>query len=100
MIIKKQHNQNQCNQKNHNSDDEKIYFCDNYNIEFNMKGINYLIDDRGLKQAAVIDLEKIGTYWEDIEDIIIAYMRIHEKRIPIEKVKEKLNGKKTEKCIN
>jgi hypothetical protein len=59
-----------------------------------MKGINYLIDDRGLKQAAVIDLEKIGAYWEDVEDIIVAYMRMNETRIPIEKVREKLKARK------
>lgn len=59
-----------------------------------MKGISYLIDDNGLKQAVVIDLKKIGSYWEDIEDIIISYMRINETRTPIEKVKEKLNNKK------
>ncbi len=55
-----------------------------------MEGINYLVNDTGKKQAAVIDLEKIGAYWEDIEDIIIAYMRKNEAKIPIEKVKEKL----------
>jgi hypothetical protein len=44
-------------------------------------------DAKGRKTAAVIDLKKHRELWGDIEDVLVARSRRHEKRIPLEKVK-------------
>jgi hypothetical protein len=55
-----------------------------------MNGIQYLTDAKGRKVAVQIDLKKHRELWEDIEDVLISRSRRHEKRIPLEKVKERL----------
>jgi len=52
-----------------------------------MTGIQFITDAKGRKTAAVIDLRKHRALWEDIEDLLVARSRRHEKRIPLEKVK-------------
>lgn len=58
-----------------------------------MDGIDYIVDEKGKKKAVIIDLETFGSSYEDIEDILAAYSRINEPRIPFEKVKKTLQGK-------
>ena len=58
-----------------------------------MEGIDYIIDEKGVKKALILNLEEYGEYIEDIEDVLIAYKRIKEPRIPLEKVKENLRKK-------
>jgi hypothetical protein len=55
-----------------------------------MTGIQFITDEKGRKTAAVIDLKKHRALWEDIEDVLVSRSRRHEKRIPLEKVKEDL----------
>ncbi len=59
-----------------------------------MEGIDYIVDEKGKKKAVIIDLETFGSTYEDIEDILAAYSRVNEPRIPLEKVKESLKQKK------
>ena len=55
-----------------------------------MRGIQYIIDDKGRKVAVQIDLTQHGELWEDIQDVLVSRSRRHEKRIPLRKVKEGL----------
>jgi len=52
-----------------------------------MTGIQFITDEKGHKTAAVIDLKKHRTLWEDIQDVLVSRSRRHEKRIPLDKVK-------------
>jgi hypothetical protein len=55
-----------------------------------MTGIQFITDERGRKTAAIIDLKTHKALWEDIEDVLVSRSRRHEKRIPLEKVKQGL----------
>jgi hypothetical protein len=55
-----------------------------------MTGIQFVTDDKGRKVAVQIDLKKHRELWQDIEDVLVSRSRWHEKRIPLEKVKEGL----------
>jgi len=55
-----------------------------------MTGIQFITDEKGRKMAAVIDLKKHKSLWEDIEDVLVSRSRRHEKRIPLDKVKSGL----------
>jgi hypothetical protein len=55
-----------------------------------MTGIQFVTDEKGRKVAVQIDLKKHRDLWQDIEDVLVSRSRRHEKRIPIEKVKEGL----------
>jgi hypothetical protein len=47
-----------------------------------MKGINYVTDDKNRKVAVQIDLKKYGDLWEDFYDNMIAELRKDEEKIP------------------
>ena len=53
-----------------------------------LKGIQYVIDDRGKKKSVILDLEKWGEYWEDFYDILISESRGHEPNISWNKLKK------------
>lgn len=55
-----------------------------------MKGIQYLVDDRGNKTAVQIDLKKNARLWEDFLDLALARERRSEPRESFETVKSKL----------
>jgi hypothetical protein len=55
-----------------------------------MTGIKFLTDEKGRRTAAVIDLKKHKSLWEDIQDVLVSQSRRHEKGIPLEKVKTDL----------
>lgn len=55
-----------------------------------MTGIQFITDARGRKTAAIIDLKKHRTLWEDIEDVWVSRSRQNEKRVPLAKVKKDL----------
>ena len=55
-----------------------------------VKGIRFVIDDKGEKKAVLIDLEEHGELWEDFYDSLIARQRAEEPRESLESVKEKL----------
>ena len=49
-----------------------------------MTGIQFITDEKGRKTAAVIDLKKHKTLWEEIEDGLISKSRRKEKGVPYE----------------
>ena len=58
-----------------------------------MRGVKYLVDDRGAKTAVVIDLKEYRELWEDFFDRALAESRKHEPRESLESVKKRLSKK-------
>lgn len=62
----------------------------------NIKGVNFVVNDDGEKQAVIIDLRKNRQLWEDFYDTAIVEARRNEPRETLAEVKQKLlkrNGK-------
>ena len=63
-----------------------------------MSDIQYIVDDKGIKRAVIIDLDKFRDLWEDFYDSLIARSRADEPRESLNTVKKhlsragKLNG--------
>lgn len=55
-----------------------------------MKGVQFVVDERGKKTAVVIDLTKHSDVWEDFCDAAVARQRRHEPRETLASVKRKL----------
>lgn len=55
-----------------------------------VKGIQFVVDDKGEKKAVLIDLKEYGELWEDFYDALIARQRAEEPRESLESVKERL----------
>lgn len=49
-----------------------------------------MVDERGQKTAAVIDLRRYGRLWEDFYDTWLAESRAHEPRESLASVKARL----------
>ena len=56
-----------------------------------MKGVQFLIDETGIRTGVLIDLKKNGKLWEDFFDPALARERQPEPRESLEAVKEQLN---------
>jgi hypothetical protein len=54
-----------------------------------MEGIQYIVDQKGKKNAVMIDLNIFGEQWEDIYDILISRARRSEPRVSWKKLKLK-----------
>lgn len=54
-----------------------------------MKGVQYLVDDDGEKQAVLIDLQHHKELWEDFYDAAIAAERASEPRESLQDVLRK-----------
>ena len=57
-----------------------------------MKGIQYLTDENGARNAVVIDLKRYKDLWEDFQDAITAKIREKEPKIPLEEVEKRLRA--------
>jgi hypothetical protein len=55
-----------------------------------MKGIEYLIDEKGERKSIVIDLKKWGELVEDLLDAIEAKERVEEESIPYRIARKKI----------
>lgn len=60
-----------------------------------MKGIQFVVDDKGKKTAVLINLKEWGELWEDIYDVLISESRRNEPTVPWEELKAEM--KKEEK---
>ncbi len=47
-----------------------------------MKGIQFVVDDKGKKTAVLINLKEWGELWEDIYDVLISESRRNEPTVP------------------
>jgi hypothetical protein len=61
-----------------------------------MGGITFVVDSKGKKTAAIIDLRKHGKLWEDFYDTLMAKSRAHEPRESLEAVKRRLKPSKAD----
>ena len=59
-----------------------------------MKGVQFLVDERGNKSAVLIDLNKNRDLWEDFYDGAVARSREHEPRESLKSVKARLPAKR------
>ena len=55
-----------------------------------MKGINFVINEKGEKKAVLIDLEEWGELWEDFSDILVSRSRENESEISWDELKQEL----------
>lgn len=56
-----------------------------------MKGINFVINEKGEKKAVLIDLEEWGELWEDFSDILVSRSRENEAEISWDELKQELD---------
>ncbi len=59
-----------------------------------MKGVQFLLDERGNKSAVLIDLKKNRELWEDLYDRAVARSREREPRESLDSVKTRLSAKR------
>ncbi len=59
-----------------------------------MKGVQFVVDERGTKTAAVIDLKRYSELWEDFYDSAVARARSDEPRESLETVERRLMARK------
>ncbi len=55
-----------------------------------MSGITFMVDERGQKTAAVIDLRKHEQLWEDFYDTLLAKSRAREPRERLVSIERRL----------
>ena len=55
-----------------------------------MKGIQYVVDDKGQPRSVLIDLKKHRALWEDIQDLLVSRQRLKESRLSLEQVEARL----------
>ena len=55
-----------------------------------MRGIHFVVDDKGNKTSVLIDLKEHGELWEDFYDTMLAAKRSKEPRESLESVTERL----------
>ena len=53
-----------------------------------MKGIQFLVDEAGEKQAVLIDLAEWGDLWEDFYDVLVAHSRQEEEEVSWQELKQ------------
>ena len=60
-----------------------------------MKGVQFVVDEKGQKTGVVIDLREYAELWEDFYDLALARVRRGEPREKLESVRRRLglNGK-------
>lgn len=57
-----------------------------------MKGVQFLVDDDGQRQAVQINLKQNSRLWEDFYDTALAAERAEEPRESLEEVKARVLG--------
>ena len=55
-----------------------------------MKGIQFIVNEKGDRTSVLIDLKEHGDLWEDIYDTLVAQSRTEEPRESLESVKRRL----------
>ncbi len=55
-----------------------------------MKGVQYVVDNKGNAKAVLIDLKKFGELWEDFQDLLVSRARRKERRFSLAEVEARL----------
>jgi len=63
-----------------------------------IRGVQYVVDDQGDRQAVVIDLKKHAELWEDFYDRALAESRRGEPRESLAAVKARLGRRRTRRA--
>jgi len=58
-----------------------------------VKGVEFIVDDKGQQKAVLIDLKKHGELWEDFYDTLRVKERASETRESLTEVKKKVLGR-------
>jgi hypothetical protein len=58
-----------------------------------MKGVQFVVDDRGRKKAVLIDLKEWGELWEDFYDVMVSKARENEPTVSWEDMKKEIGFK-------
>lgn len=56
-----------------------------------MKGIQFVVDDKGERKAVPIDLSEWGVVWEDIYEVLVSKSRKEEPTISWQELKESMS---------
>ena len=59
-----------------------------------LKGVQYIVDEKGKRKAIVLDWEEWGELWEDLCDVLVAESRRDEPTIPWDELKAELQDEK------
>ena len=57
-----------------------------------MKGVQFVVDEQGNKNAVLIDLSQWGELWEDIYDVMVSRARRDEAQVPWEELKAEMGA--------
>jgi hypothetical protein len=57
-----------------------------------MKGIQFVVDEKGEKQAVLIDLAEWGELWEDFYDVLVARSRQEEEEVSWQELKQEFEA--------
>ena len=57
-----------------------------------MKGIQFVVNEAGEKQAVLIDLTQWGELWEDFYDVLVAHTRQDEEEVSWEELKQEIQA--------
>ncbi|CDM98172.1 MAG: hypothetical protein P5702_00490 [Limnospira sp. PMC 1291.21] len=62
-----------------------------------MKGIQFVVNEAGEKQAVLIDLAEWGELWEDFYDVLVAHAREQEEEVSWEELKQDIQAEANRK---
>lgn len=57
-----------------------------------MKGIQFVVNEAGEKQAVLIDLAQWGELWEDFYDLLVAHARQDEEEVSWQELKQEIEA--------
>lgn len=62
-----------------------------------MKGIQFVVNEAGEKQAVLIDLAEWGELWEDFYDLLVAHTRQDEEEVSWQDLKQEIRAEANDK---
>ena len=57
-----------------------------------MKGVPFVVDEQGNRNAVLIDLSQWGELWEDIYDVMVSRARRDEAQVPWEELQAEMGA--------
>ena len=57
-----------------------------------MKGVQFVVDEQGNRNAVLIDLSQWGELWEDIYDVMVSQVRRDEPQVPWDQLKAEMEA--------
>lgn len=63
-----------------------------------MKGIQFVVNEAGEKQAVLIDLAEWGELWEDFYDLLVVHTRQDEEEVSWQDLKQEIEAEVDDRC--